>query len=326
MDILRADPTHEPQILALATRTLGWDDDPRFAELYRWKHDRNPFGTSPRWVAVEDGEVIGFRVLMRWRFRTPAGETVEAVRAVDTATDPAHQGKGIFKALTLGALDEVRAEGVELVFNTPNDQSRPGYLKMGWTELGRPPVAVVPRLSSLPRIARSRTPAQLWSVPTDAGEPAGEWFADAANAEVVRGLLADAATDRWRTDRTPEVLAWRYGLEELHYRVLTADHLPGRPAGPGLAVLRVRRRGPSVEATVVEVLTRDPRLRRRLLRAALSATGADYALVAASARVDATPALSLATFSPLVTWRTLGDLPKPELGAVAFTLGDLELF
>jgi GNAT superfamily N-acetyltransferase len=323
LQIVRADADHEPQILALATRTLGWDEDPRFAELYRWKHDRNPFGASPRWVALEGDQVIGFRVFMRWRFRLPDGTTAEAVRAVDTATDPAHQGKGVFRALTLGALDELRDDGVELVFNTPNDQSRPGYLKMGWTELGRPPVAVVPRLRSLPRIARSRTPAELWSLPTDAGEPAGEFFADAARVAPMLPLL-DRGGAAWRTDRSPESLAWRYGLEDLRYRVLTAHQLGA--AEPGLVVLRVRRRGPSVEATVCEVIAGGGALRRRLLRAALRATGADYALVAASARVDATPALSLATFSPLVTWRTLGDVPKPDLGAVAFSLGDLELF
>ncbi len=33
-------------------------------------------------------------------------------------------------------------DGVDVVFNTPNDQSRPGYLKMGWSEVGRVPVAV----------------------------------------------------------------------------------------------------------------------------------------------------------------------------------------
>ncbi len=71
-----------------------------------------------------------------------AGEVLRAVRAVDTATDPDYQGQGLFTALTMHGLDEVRADGVDFVFNTPNDQSRPGYLKMGWQTVGELPVAV----------------------------------------------------------------------------------------------------------------------------------------------------------------------------------------
>ena len=60
VEIRRADEADEAQVLALARRTLGWDDDPRFVALYRWKHDDNAFGRSPRWVAVEDS--VGLRL------------------------------------------------------------------------------------------------------------------------------------------------------------------------------------------------------------------------------------------------------------------------
>ena len=83
-----------------------------------------------------------FRVLMRWEF-VEHGRVVHAVRAVDTATHPDYQGRGIFTRLTLHALDELRHE-IDFVFNTPNDQSRPGYLKMGWQVVGRLPTAVRP--------------------------------------------------------------------------------------------------------------------------------------------------------------------------------------
>ena len=69
---------------------------------------------------------------------------LRAVRAVDTATDPDYQGRGLFTRLTLQAIDELRAEGVDFVFNTPNDQSRPGYLKMGWQVVGTLPTHVRP--------------------------------------------------------------------------------------------------------------------------------------------------------------------------------------
>ena len=74
------------------------------------------------------------------------------------------------RSSTLAAIDELRAESVAFVFNTPNDKSRPGYLKMGWHEVGRVPVSIsLRRLQSIPRVARSMRPAVKWSEPTAVG-------------------------------------------------------------------------------------------------------------------------------------------------------------
>ena len=56
-----------------------------------------------------------------------------AVRAVDTITAPEARGRGVFTRFTLAILSNeiTRDDDVSFVFNTPNDQSRPGYLKMG---------------------------------------------------------------------------------------------------------------------------------------------------------------------------------------------------
>ena len=131
IEIRPATPEDRPAILALLTKSLGWHDDPRYQALFEWKHDENPFGPSPMWVACDGDRVVALRVFMRWQFRR-GDEILRAVRAVDTATDPDYQGKGLFTALTLHGLDELRADGVDFVFNTPNAQSLPGYLKMGW--------------------------------------------------------------------------------------------------------------------------------------------------------------------------------------------------
>jgi hypothetical protein len=76
---------------------------------------------------------------MQWQWKWKDA-TYKAIRAVDTATHPDHQGKGIFKKLTLQQLELCKQQGVHFVFNTPNDQSRPGYLKMGWVQQGRMPL------------------------------------------------------------------------------------------------------------------------------------------------------------------------------------------
>ena len=112
-----------------------------------------------------------------------------AVRAVDTATDPEFQGRGIFTRLTLEALDELAADGVDFVFNTPNARSRPGYLKMGWQVVGRLAAAVRPtRWRFVTVVGTARRPAGRGFVASSVGVPAGEALADRG---IVDRLLAD---------------------------------------------------------------------------------------------------------------------------------------
>ena len=177
-------------MLALLRLTLGKKPDDPYERFFGWKHRENPFGTSPAWVAEADGQVVGYRTFLRWEFEAAGRPALRAVRAVDTATHPAYQGRGIFQRLTLQALTELADDGVDLVFNTPNDQSRPGYLKMGWTVVERLPVAVRPRgiggVVRMARTARSRAAADLWSAQESAGTPA----LDALAAPGVDGLVA----------------------------------------------------------------------------------------------------------------------------------------
>jgi len=325
LTIREAGPDDEPGILALAAESLGWGDDERFRALYRWKHDENVFGPSFRWVAADGDRIVGFRTMMRWRFRRPGRRPLAAVRAVDTATAPSHQGQGIFRSLTTLAVEDLRARGVGFVFNTPNDQSRPGYLKMGWVELGRPTVAIAPRLRSLPRIAGSRTAAELWSLPCDLGEDARSFFAD---PDPRCSPLWEDRSERWAVERSVEWCRWRFGLDPLRYRVLTTDHLGrgdrgGRGGGHGALVFRLRRRGAATEATVA-LLAAGGSARRRLLRALLD--HADHALVAGGRRVDATPAVTSRALSPLVTWRALAEPGPMPLADLDLQVGDLELF
>ena len=106
-------------------------------ELFEWKHLRNPFGRSIALVAESGEGIVGLRCFMRWRLAGAGGvRALAAVRAVDTATSPAMQRHGVFSQLTREALAACEAEGVSLVFNTPNDRSRPGYLKLGWRVVG----------------------------------------------------------------------------------------------------------------------------------------------------------------------------------------------
>jgi len=141
MKIRPSQPSDIPQIIQLLKDSLGESLMPKSEAYWGWKHVNNPFGASPVWVAEEDGQLIGVRAFMQWQWQKD-DQIIKAIRAVDTATHPQHQGKGIFKKLTLGLLEECESEGIDVVFNTPNSQSKPGYLKMGWEEGGKLPIQI----------------------------------------------------------------------------------------------------------------------------------------------------------------------------------------
>lgn len=145
MIIRKATTEDIPAIVQLLKSSLGDISSRKSVEYWNWKHVTNPFGASPVLVAEEDGMLIGVRALMRWDWKEK--ETVyRTLRAVDTATHPQHQGKGIFKKLTLQLVNDATADGFDFIFNSPNSQSTPGYLKMGWEVWGKMPLWIRPVL------------------------------------------------------------------------------------------------------------------------------------------------------------------------------------
>jgi GNAT superfamily N-acetyltransferase len=319
--VRRATPADRPAVLSLLADSLGWDRDDAFAEFFDWKHAQNPFGVSPAWVAVADEQIVGFRTFLRWEFEHPDGRTRNVVRAVDTATAPAFQGRGVFRLLTMTAIEELTREHVDFVFNTPNDNSRPGYLRMGWTTIGRLPLVVrVAGVAGAARMRKSRVAAERRPVPTTAGCDAGVVLGDARLSLLLESIAPPAG---FRTVRTPDYLRWRYGLPALGYRAIAID---GDPAA-GVAVFRLRRRGEAIEAGVSEVLVPSGAAgaERRLLRAVARETGADYAICVGKPN----PRVGYLPFprqGPLLTYRPLADhSPAPGRRTLDFALGDVEL-
>lgn len=318
LTVRRAEPTDEGQVVPLLRAALNKADDPNYEAFLDWKHKDNAFGVSPAWVALHGDRIVGYRTFLRWRFVTDEGKRVTAVRAVDTATLPEYQGLGIFRRLTLRGVADLTVAGDGIVFNTPNDQSRPGYLKMGWSLVRRLPVGVLPAgPRSMVKMVTSRVPAALWSEATDAGSDAAVALSDAGLAEA---LLQHAPKKGFRTDRTPEYLAWRTALAPLRYRLLLASD--DDPAAGGI-IFRLRRRGDTIEAAVIEQLAPDYVTGVRLVRRMLQETGADYAI---GLRTGPSAGLiPLPGQGPLLTSRPLASSPPPA-GAWTLTLGDIELF
>lgn len=143
MIIRNATPEDIPAIVVLLQLSLGENLIKKSESTWNFKHVDNPFGVSHVLLAYEDGILVGVRAFMKWQWQL-GNDVWTAYRAVDTATHPDYQGKGIFKKLTLKAIDDIQKEGDTFVFNTPNENSRPGYLKMGWQIVDAIELSVIP--------------------------------------------------------------------------------------------------------------------------------------------------------------------------------------
>jgi GNAT superfamily N-acetyltransferase len=317
----------EAAVLALLEQTLGGGPAGRRpAEFFRWKHLDNPFGQSFMLLAEADGRIIGLRAFMRWRF-TVGGRELAAVRAVDTATHPEYQGMGVFSRLTRAALEALAGQA-DLVFNTPNDASRPGYLKLGWREVGRVPVAL--RVRRPVRFARRlRRPAgQPGPRPPVHAETAARLLAGEAE---VASLLARQRPNpgRLSTPRDVSYLRWRYGAAPLLDYAGVAEEDAGGLRG--LALFRVRPRGALWETTVAEVLVPDGdrRTARRLLAKVAKAAAVDHLTLRGPVLTAAAAGFLPAPGGISFVVKPLRDGLEPDpttLDAWALSLGDLEVF
>ncbi|HMB52695.1 MAG TPA: GNAT family N-acetyltransferase [Thermoanaerobaculia bacterium] len=319
------------RVVELLASCLGRGGIPRSTAFWRWKHESNPFGPSPALVATAGRELVALRAFLRWDWWS--GERrVPAVRAVDTATRADHRGRGLFSALTGELVERETERGTAFVFNTPNRQSGPGYLKMGWRRLGRLPVLVRP--FALRSLARRMG---LGGAPASALEPGLEPMARFLDRPQTAPLLAAVegergADPRHRSRLDDAYLRWRYAaIPGLDYQA--AWHGEGDAAAA--LVVRTRRRRGLVEASVSEILvTAAPasvRNAARLLRALGSTTSAGYAVAVASPRTAERRALGRAGFLPLpgagphLYARRLAGQP-PRLADWRLSVGSFEIF
>jgi GNAT superfamily N-acetyltransferase len=270
------DQADEPAVLDLLTAALGGGPSGnRSPEFFRWKHLENPFGPSLLLVAETEGKVVGLRAFMRWRFVT--GErSVRAARAVDTVTHPDHQGKGIFSKLTREAVELLRSD-TDLIFNTPNGKSGPGYLKMGWRAVGQMPIRIRVRrpISFAKGMGSARSIEARPSRGVDVRAPLAS---DILDGPVVLPLLDDVeiTDERLSTPMSADYLLWRYARSPLGYRAIVLDSGAGIR---GIAIFRVRPRGILWEASVSDLLVRrgDDDAMRTLLDRVCAAAAIDHA-------------------------------------------------
>ena len=300
-------PDDTGRILDLVKLSLGEGLIPRESAYWAWKHHANPFGTSASLLAESDGRLVGLRVFMRWTWQV-GGASVAAVRAVDTATHTDWRGKGIFSRLTLKLLDQMKAEGVSFVFNTPNSQSRPGYLKMGWVSMGqtsfwmrplRPVELIRTRMSGTKRssVATSTPPAEQ-------GSPVRSLMEQPELARFLEALPVPA--DRFATPRSSDYLRWRYAdVPGFEYR--TAWRFEGDHGA--VVIFRTKRQSPIRELRFCEVMVGDSGRSRRMGRALLRS-------IARNSDAHVATAMTVTGTAPHNVLIGAGFLPAPRMGPI----------
>jgi GNAT superfamily N-acetyltransferase len=318
-----------PAVLELLDASLGGGPaGQRPPEFFRWKHLENPFGRSYMLLAEADDRLVGFRSFMRWRFDL-SGEPVRAVRAVDTATHPDYQGLGVFRRLTTTAIEDLRTD-TDLIFNTPNGKSLPGYLRMGWREVMDVPIRVRVRrpLRFVRHLRYRRDLMENTREPVDSeqGPLKAAWNEVAALAGTGDGR-------RLHTSRDETYLGWRYSRPPLlQYEVTEERDVDGLR---GAIVYRVRARGRLQEATVVDLFVHpgDRACAARLLRRVASESRVDHVTCSFPTGSVQARAASRTGFLRSPEGLTLVANPLADLSVNVFAadswslaLGDLEVF
>ena len=240
MQLRPALPTDKPAIIELLRKSLGESMIPKSEALWNWKHEQNPFGPSFVLLAEENSNLIGLRAFMQWKWQWN-GNIYRAIRAVDTATHPDHQGKGIFKKLTLQQLQICKQEGVHFVFNTPNEKSKPGYLKMGWVEQGRLPLKF--KILRPVSIAYSKFFKKQPGVPEDDLPSVDSWPIDLVklSRQVDNANLLSSKI-------STEYISWRYEKNPLFKYQYFTDH------ENFLMITRIKKHSFAQELRIVEFL------------------------------------------------------------------------
>ncbi|HYH15818.1 MAG TPA: GNAT family N-acetyltransferase, partial [Flavisolibacter sp.] len=283
-------------------------------------------------LAEENGTLIGLRAFMQWDWQWQ-GKRYKAIRAVDTATHPAHQGKGIFKKLTLQQAEACKQCGVQFVFNTPNTQSKPGYLKMGWVEQGKMPLKfkiVQPFAMSYSMVFNKKKVSTYKDDPT----PHVNW-PEAIFQRIDKAAVSD---DHLSTAVSGAYIKWRYADNPLaNYNYITDNE-------NFLAILRLKEHFFGKELRISDFILLNKEASPKKVGLQIKRSVAEYARKH-NVRFISLSGQQYQQYRPYFGW--MGMVPVRSLGPIvtlkdlnmnshfpqlldvnnwAYSLGDMELF
>lgn len=207
-------------------------------DLYERWNLRCPVALSRAQVAESGERIVGVQPLLTydWRVR---GTPLQGGVLTGVAVHPDFRRRGVFRALVDACIREAWGAGADFVITMPNDRSYPGFVRMGWVDLGDRSLLVRTRL---PKPANGRTPREGPVAPADLLDLAER------HSRAFPGLALR---------KTPEWWAWRFEARpEGGYHQVFLDGPGGRLVCAAAGTLR---RGPGVMlGYVVECLAESP--------------------------------------------------------------------
>jgi len=312
MEIRESKPGDIPQIIEVLKASLGEISSKKTGAVWRYKHVDNPFGKSLVLVAIENDCIIGVRAFMRWQWQL-GDQVFSTFRAVDTATHPDHQGKGVFKKLTLNAIEIAKEQGDDFIFNTPNTQSLPGYLKMGWKEVDKLKIRLN-LANPLNWLGNAQT--RLYEINNNSSH------------SQLAGLISKynklkAEENKLFTLKSPEYLSWRYENNPLQKYEVKGDedfYLGGY----------IKEHKYFKELRITEHIYSDDSGLQKINKAVKEISKKLGAHIISSTELSSGLGFS-GNFGPVLTMRNVNlnlnlNQELSQLNNWSYTLGDLELF
>ena len=212
--------------------------------FYDWLYRRNPSGEALVWHAATGDPrcpSAGQVVLVPLRFRV-AGTAGVAGLALNVVTHPEHRRQGVFAALAAGATEEAERRGMLFTWALPNPNSYPGFLRLGYTDVGRVPLLLCPLEPS----KLDPGGGAAWRLAVRAGARAIRAVTRPGHRRAAAAIVEEVPPDwegwdaLWRRleDKYPVMvvrdrahLSWRFGeCPTRRYRLYLA-RIGGEPAG-----------------------------------------------------------------------------------------------
>lgn len=210
---------------------------------WNWKFLDSPFGHSMVLVAEMDGRIIGVNNWWPWEF-VLRGSVIRAYQPCDSAVHTDYRGKGCFRMLRLHGLKLAQEQGVQLLFNYPNQNSIGAYLALGWHAQQTIPW-MIKVLRPLQTVRALFTNAKTESLPMD----------DPYRIQMESIHEAMQFSNRYdhylKINRIQSYHEWRYLNHPQRYYGMVSVH-KGRKIS--LAIVSVNQRGPHRELVVVDLL------------------------------------------------------------------------
>lgn len=254
-------PSDAPGVRAVLEATYADRATP--PRIYDWWSFGCPTASSGFMVAEIDGRLAGVQPMELFDY-TDAGQPLRGAMLTGVAVHPEFRRRGVFTSL-LGACErEAWKQGAAFVTSMPNERSRPGFLRAGYTDLGRRellirpvrPVALgaalIPIAGLLGGVALAATQALAKTPPPPGRFPVREVRQlPPETQDLVR--RSETLHAGLRIRRTPDWLTWRYlAAPGRSYRL--TEVIRGRDEVAGLAVTVREQRGRLVVSFLMDLL------------------------------------------------------------------------